>query len=416
MRFFRDLFLALLVTAFVVVALEGGLRVAGVHYDASLYEPDSERGYRLRPNAAGWNVSENECYIRINSDGMRDRERPVSRPPDTLRIAVIGSSEAEARQVPLEKTFEAVLDRRLAQKLEPLGHHVDVMNFAVPGYTCSQEYLTLHNHVWKYDPQIVMLSLSIFTILKNTRELYPGDPKGTPFYILRDGQLVPDSLTGAALPPDARRLHWKNLSSDWMNRSALLSLFNQARVELQKQEQAAVAKVKRKPGIAAASTIPADYMTFWTYLPDLPATQQAWAIGEAFLEAMQKDCARHGAEFWIVITDEVMQSHPSLAERARFIREKHLPSLAAGDERVERFADAHEIPVIPLAPPLGDYAASHGIALHGFAHTPFNDGHWNELGHELAGNVIADQLLNRSSVVRQWGLAGRESLASQRGQ
>jgi hypothetical protein len=415
MRFFRDLVLALLFSSAVLLMLEGGLRVAGVYYDASLYQPDPDRGYSLRPNATGWNVSENECYVRINSDGMRDHERPISRPPDTLRIAVIGSSEAEARQVPLEKTFEAVVNRRLERTLGPHGRHVDLMNFAVPGYTFSQEYLTLHNHVWKYDPQIVLLSLSVFTVLKNTRELYPGDPKGTPFYVLQGGRLVPDPLTRAARPLDARRLYWKNLSSDWMNRSALLSLVNQARVELEKQQQTLLARLKRKPNVPAASTVPPDYMSYWTYLPDLAATQPAWAIGEAFLEAMQKDCSEHGAEFWIVIADEVMQTHPSLAERARFIREKHLPSLAAGDERIERFADAHGIPVIPLAPPLGEYAASHGIALHGFAHTPFNDGHWNELGHELAGNVIADQLLNRSTVVRQWGASVRESLASQRG-
>jgi hypothetical protein len=54
---------------------------------------------------------------------------------------------------------------------------------------------------------------------------------------------------------------------------------------------------------------------------------------------------------------------------------------------------------------MGDYAASHGVALHGFAHSPFNSGHWNELGHEVAGGVVAQELLARSGAVHKWTAA-----------
>jgi hypothetical protein len=191
MRFFRDLTLAGLVSVVAVVALEGGLRLAQSHYEASTYEPENERGSALRPNAEGWSTSESDVYVRINSDGMRDRERPFARPPHSLRVAVVGSSEVDARQVPLEKTFEAVMDRDLSQKIDPLGWHADVLNFGVPGYTYSQEYLTLHNHVWKYEPQIVILLFAAFPVLKTTRAFYPGELQGAPVYVLQDdGELV----------------------------------------------------------------------------------------------------------------------------------------------------------------------------------------------------------------------------------
>jgi hypothetical protein len=189
-----------------------------------------------------------------------------------------------------------------------------------------------------------------------------------------------------------------------MNRSSVLCLFNEARIELAKQVLGLTAKLKRaQPAAAAAArTLPSDYVDRWIYMPDLPDTQQAWAIGEAFLDAMQLDCSHHGAEFWIVISDEVMQSHPSLAERTRFLAEKHLTSLAASDQRIQRFAETHRIPVIPLAPPLAEYAATHGVALHGFPDTRFGIGHWNELGNELAGEALAQEFLKRSPVARAW--------------
>jgi hypothetical protein len=416
MKFFRDALFALLISAGFFLLLEGGLRLAHAHYQASFYQTEQERRFSLRPNAVGWNVSENEVYIRINGDGMRDHERPVSRPPSTLRVALLGSSEAEGRQVPLEKTFASVLERHLNQALSQQGSQVDVMNFAVNGYTFSQNYLTLHNHVWKYDPQIVILVISVPNVFKNTRELNWGDPN-IPFYVLRNGQLVPDETTRAASPLNRWRLYWKNRFSDLMNRSTLLTLFNEATNKaidgLQKEQHVLSTKLRRTPTATASPTLPAGY----PYMPDLPNTQEAWAIGEGFLELMRQECSARGAEFWIVSADQDMQSHPSLEERARYASKLHVDSLEASDRRVQRFGEAHGIPVVLLAPFMGDYAAAHDVALHGFPATPFDSdpwpyatGHWNELGDELAGSFVARQVLQRSSVVRR-----RESLATTTG-
>ena len=420
MRFFRDVLFVVVTSAAFILLLEGGLRLAHVRSQASFYQPEQERVFALRPDAAGWNVSENENYVHINSDGMRDHERPISRPRNTLRIAILGASEAEGRQVPLEKTFASVLNRHLDQALSPLGQSVDVMNFAVNGYTFSQQYLTLHNHVWKYDPQIVILTLVVPNIFKNTRELNWAEPP-PPFYVLQNGHLVPDDPTRAGLALNPKLLYWKNRFADWMNCSALLSLLNealnQARVELQKAHHALAAATGLGKTTATYGGRPGDQLTRSTYLPYAPETQEAWAIGEAFLDAMREDCSVHGAEFWVVTVDSEIQSNPSLPERARFVSEMRIPSLAESDLRIEHFGDTHGIPIILLAPPLGDYAAAHGIALHGFSHPTFNTGywpantgHWNELGHELAGAVVAQQLLQRSSVVRSWTSAANLNL------
>ncbi len=391
MSFLKDATVALLAVLITLLALEGSLRLAHERHNASLFQRERERGYALRPNAEGWNVAENEAYIRINSDGLRDRERPRQRPANTLRIAVIGSSDVEARQVALEETFETVMDRELGVALKPHQRCVDVLNFGVDGYALSQADLTLRNHVWKYDPQVVILALAAFNILRNTRDLYPGDTQHSPFFVVRDGRLEPDEQTRSEPAPDPRRLAWRNRLSDWMNRSYLLTLLNEANAKLRMRITGL-----RSPAVAPVTTRPKDYVQWWQYLPNLPETQEAWGIAEAFLLEMKRDCDRHGAEFWVVNVDAVMQVDPNRAVRQEFARRRGLASLDASDQRVERFSAQHGIQVLSMAPPLGEYSAAHAVALH------FNEGHWNVLGHEIGGQVISQALLARSRTVQAW--------------
>jgi len=409
MRFIRDLTLAALASLAVILALEAGLRLARDRYEASFYQPDRQRGYALRPNAEGWEVMENEVYIRVNSGGLRDRERPAPRPKQTLRVAALGSSEAAAFEVPLEETFEAEIERNLAPIIARRGSRVEVLNFGVPGYSLSQQYLTLKNDVWKYAPQIVVLVWNQYNLLRNTKETNPDGPQA-PFYVLRDGRLEPaDPAFGmqSSRPFSQRNIAIRGRLADWMNSSYLLSMLRKANVELQNQIKALGASLRRHsgPSPAASSRRPPDYLQWWPYLPELPEMQENWKIGEAFLREMKQDCDRHGAELELVIVDEDMQSHPDAAVRKAFMRLKGLASLDASDQRLERVSEANGIPVLALAPALGEYALTHGIALHGIGAN--NEGHWNKLGNQLAGQMIAGQLRAHSPTVQAWTTGGR---------
>src|SRR5881392_857031 len=88
----KSLLLVAFGLALSLVLAEAALRILGVAFDASLFDDDPITGWRLRPNAEGWWVSEGHAYVRINSAGMHDREYPVEKPRDTVRIAVRGVS------------------------------------------------------------------------------------------------------------------------------------------------------------------------------------------------------------------------------------------------------------------------------------------------------------------------------------
>lgn len=68
---------------------EVALRMAGFS-NPSFYTPDRQLGWTFRPGAAGWYRQEGEAYVRINSEGFRDREHTIAKPPGTMRIAVMG--------------------------------------------------------------------------------------------------------------------------------------------------------------------------------------------------------------------------------------------------------------------------------------------------------------------------------------
>ena len=78
MRTFRDLLVTAMVAIAFVAIFEGGLRLAGVRYEYSFYESDPVLYTTYRPNAEGWEVKESENFVRMNSHGMRDRERSVA--------------------------------------------------------------------------------------------------------------------------------------------------------------------------------------------------------------------------------------------------------------------------------------------------------------------------------------------------
>lgn len=84
--------------------MELGLRAADISYP-SFHKYDDHRGAALRPGAEGRWRKEGEAYIRINSEGLRDREHTKEKLGDTVRIAVLGDSYAEALQLEMEKDF-----------------------------------------------------------------------------------------------------------------------------------------------------------------------------------------------------------------------------------------------------------------------------------------------------------------------
>jgi hypothetical protein len=388
MGFFSDLGKAAVSSLLVMALFEVGLRLTGSKYESSFYESDPVLYMTWRPNAQGWEAKEGENFIRINSLGMRDRERTVAPAPGVTRVALLGDSVVAAGEVPLEQTAGRVLESKLRAAVGP-NHPVEVLNFGVGGYTLSQEYLLLQTRVWAFHPDIVILLLSPSSVPSCDRRLYPAS---VPFFVLQNGEVLPDprNRPPAASSPGARE--WHALFGDLMNRVRLLQMIRKA------TQDGIPDKISRMEGRKRQRN--KHILAMWIHSPSSLAEQNAWQVAEGMLGQMAAAAQLHRAEFWLSAVGPEIEENPDLAQRDAFLDNQHISGFNYAETRFQSIAAAHGIHYISLEPQLLEYAAKNQLSLRGFFNTRANYGHWNENGNAAAATILADSLLLQSPVFR----------------
>lgn len=387
-----------LLASFVIAIVLGecAVRISGKHFEASLHTPDPDLGWDFRAGAHGWSVLEGTEHIVINSDGNRDREHAIEKPKDTLRIAVLGDSFGAAYSVSAEGSYWGVLESKLNECPALGGRKVEVLNFGVGGYGQAQQLIMLRKKVWKYDPDIVMLSFfGGNDMLDNEREVSPGKADERPYFVLRDGQLVLDDSFKRKIPgPSA--LATRNAFADLMNHVELFLLFKMA--------AAAPARAKAKP----AGTRPKDLglpdrLAFIP--PKEPAMIRAWEVTEALIRQIHAEVKAKGKEFRMMAISSPQQTHPDIAEREAFLKALEIDHPFYVEERLAKLAEKEGFPFFSTSQPLADYAMKNQVHVHGFANSIPWGGHWNYLGNKLAGEWLADDYCKRLKAGKPAGLA-----------
>ena len=396
--------------AFTVLVFEIGVRVAGISYPM-LNRHDELRGFSLRPGAAGWWRREGEAYVEINDDGLRDHEHDKPKPDDTVRIAVLGDSYAEARSVEIEDTFWAVMERELEACPRFEGKDVEAINFGVTDYGTAQELLTLRHHVWDYQPDIVLLAFFANNDVRNNSHDLEVK-KYRPFFDLKDGELVLDDSFKGTRP--------YRLLSSWYGRLALelsdhfitLQLLNRASVNWMRKRQGEEHFAMRNAMAKEQNVEIEEGLDGGIYSPPAePAWEKAWAITETLTSTMAAEVRDKGAEFLLVTLTSGIQTHPDPAARKAFLEEAGIENLDYPDQRMRALAEREGFDIFHLAPGLQRYAEDNDVHLHGFANTEPGSGHWNQRGHEAAGKLMADHLCGMTSGVATSLTLRRQHLA-----
>ncbi|MCA1632444.1 MAG: SGNH/GDSL hydrolase family protein [Acidobacteria bacterium] len=393
-----------------LLIFELALRAAGYTYPV-FYAPDAARGWSLRPGVEGWYRKEGAAYVRVNSEGLRDREHAKGKPPDTLRVAVLGDSYAESLQVEQEKAFWSVMEARLQGCGGFGGKKVEVINFGVSGYGTAQELFTLREKVWDYSPDFVLLAVTTNNdLIDNSRAL-----KGTdeiPYFVLRDGQLVLDDSfrdrpafrwRQSAVSRAGRwlREHLRFVQAVHQSHGALKSALDAyrdrraaaspakdapatARGQPQQQQEARPAPLD-EPGVAnAVYREPSDAAADAVW-------KESWQVTEALIALLGDEVEGHGAKFLAVTLSNPIQVHPDQSARAAFMRRIGVEDLFYPDRRFKALGRREGFEVFNLAPAFQLYADQHKVFLHGFG-GDLGNGHWNETAHALAGELIAAEL------------------------
>lgn len=390
---------------------EIALRVAGYSFP-TFYTTDDVRGFALRPGAEGWYRKEGASYVRINSQGLRDREHELEKPPAALRIAVVGDSYAEALQVEQADAFWAVAERELQQQCPAVaGRNIEAVNFGVSGYSTAQEMLTIRHHVFQYSPDIVLLAFTTNNdITDNSRALKRADEM--PYYTLRDGRLVPDdsfrssrlfrlrhSAPGravAALRDNSRVIqafhHTQYALKNYLARRRARQSATPTPTPPAQRPAQAVAPRDARPAATPALNRDEIGVDNLIYREPLDATwEDAWRVTEALLVATRDEVEGRGTKFYVATLSNGVQVHPAPAAREAFMRRVGATDIFYPDRRVAALGARAGFPVFTLAPELQAEAEARRIFLHGFG-PDIGNGHWNAEGHRAAGRLLAQKL------------------------
>jgi hypothetical protein len=388
-RWLQNLALVLASIAASIAILELGLRAADVSYPL-LQDRDAQRGFALRPGAAGWWTAEGQAFVRINSDGLRDRDHDRTEPQNTIRIAILGDSYAEARSVALEDTFWSVLERDLNQCEARRGRNVEVINFGVTDYGTAQELLTLRYRVWPYQPDVVLLAFFPGNDVRNNSRALEHKAY-RPFFTLDGDNLVLDESFKQSLPYKTMDSWYGQLILRLSDYSRTVQLVRQAMVKtyvaIKKDaiRSEAVAgttesRIEVDPGL--------DYAQIFNE-PQDPEWREAWQITDRLISAMAQEVKRNGANFLVVTLTTGLQVYPDRQKREEMMRQLDISDIFYPDKKIQALGEKENFEVLSLATPFQQYADQRHVFLHGFTNTALGSGHWNEAGHALAGNLIA---------------------------
>jgi len=390
MRNFAKKLLLVLFSAFLGLAIcEIGLRLLGYKYSGSTWALDPLVGVSLRPGASAWEVDEGFAWTKINSHGYRDRDRALSKPQGVYRIAALGDSYTEARQVPMDKTFTSLAEEEF-NRSHCLGERkVEVLNFGIGGFGTAQELLLLRERVWKFDPDLVVLQFYAGNdLFNNHRALNISAPDKAPYFLLKNGKLELDDSFRQGRAYDPAYIRMKGISADIMNSFVLLQLVHKLNnVRAQQKELARLNDPGRQ---SDPNGPPPEYQRYlYSLPPTIPSMVEAWQVTEALIAEMGKEVKSHHAPLLVMIMPASMQINPDPEKQEAYRAKYHVESLEYADDRVEQRARENGIPVLRLTRPLVEEARRSGTYMAGFANTSPNGGHLNERGHA----VIARELV-----------------------
>ena len=324
------------------------------------YEYDRYLGWKNKPLAEGsLTMPASTTVVKINSQGLRDKEYSYDKPEGIFRILVLGDSFTWGYGVELEEIFTEQLE-------EMFDGNVEVINAGVTGYGTDQELLYLEREGIMYSPDVVVVALASNDFMwDNLCDHHGYYPK--PYFTMKNDQLT---LTNAPLP---------ELSGDAWN--AILA--EQAKPKAEHQKKGFKAFLKR-------------HTETYPFLSRSIKDSKYTVLQQLHMNPKMKGIL---SRFRLIGADEAVDL---TATKAMFLRMQAsaesmgarlavfiIPYKSALNKLPNRyieefigFFNEHNIPcVYPYEAFLAEHRSGHELYL-------FKDDHWDPRGHALAAQGL----------------------------
>ncbi len=358
-------------------ALELGLRLSGRVTDVPRYTWDQEVGPVRQRDQDGVYIDHNvRVPYHFNAQGWNDtRDYTPIKPPDTVRVAVVGDSFVESLRVPNRDRFVNLSERQMTEG----GRRSQWYAFGCSGFGTAQEYRLIKNRVLDYNPDVVVL-LFIVNDVYDTSPYLTQIPRYVPtFNLTQDGRLQALPVEPFELPTWRRVLTNLAIGRYVLFHAGLINHF-----------------------VAAGHGGEMPREQFGPHRPieagDLSIRHsKSWLLIEKLLAETNDECLRRGSRFGVVWQG----LQPKLTacwqgKPFKPIHRQHDPACLGErryymGEKLEPICHRSKIPYLDLTD-----ALQRRIEREGQRHDYPNDPHWNRLGNAAAAEAIVpwvDQIL-----------------------
>ena len=353
-------------------------------------ECDRLVGWRGIPHMAKTMDTEGHTHqVVLNSRGMHDEEHAFEKEAGVIRILVIGDSFIEAEQVDEQETSHQVLEDILNSRMPP-GRRVEVISAGVGGWGPAQELMYYRSEGRRYQPDVVIVAwFPGNDLLDNLPDSLRTGREGincyAPYFVICDGRFDPRpwySVPGLQPTwnecPAGKR--WFTHILSWLYAHSRIyqnvePVFVEGRERLQYQPMAAP-WLKTKTGDEVLN--------------------YAYALNVHIYARLAQEVGDTGAEtvFVLVPPREAVsqEANPDLADLS-VVDEADLgdadPTLP--HRTMAGMMQAHQLAVLDLQPYFVDYVKAGNEVPYGTV----RDFHWNVGGNRLAGQVIAEWLIDQ---------------------
>jgi lysophospholipase L1-like esterase len=333
-------------------------------------------------------VNGNTVYdniVEYNGKGYRGPEVVYEKPEDVYRILIIGDSFVEAIQVEYEKTFQAQLQEALSAHDRP-GRRYEVVAMGRTGWGTVHEtvYYQVEGH--KYQADLVILMFYINDVADNFPSFFYPNINNTNFdFVFEENGIRILDTNEEPLPPNSARLLYNALPSFLQQRSLARLLVRLGDPPLPIQT----------PGGVMTRVHP----QFYIYVNDPPVEgyDEGWERTADSLEILSEMVGADGAELAVVpvfigseMVTNVSNWFPELT--AGWQWDPELP-----EQRLEEILRDLPAELWPLRPYFESYAEAAGGEVYNLLYLP-EDGHFNELGHQVTYEAIYGWLVEEGVV------------------
>ncbi len=306
--------------------------------------------------------------VTYNKYGFRGPNWAVQKNAGETRIAILGDSYIEGREVAFDELVTSVLERRI-------GSGVQVMNFGISGTAQADQIPLYRNLVRKFKPDIVIHCVTVSNDFEeNVQELSPLQSKN--FLDLKNGELLeippPKWVTCICGEP------WCAVTNFFSNLALFKLVYRQLDAKTHTHWESLFAPAN---ACASGPSLSEPLEAF-----DTPEYDHARRVMTKALLNFRAICEEDGSHFLLTSPSGVWtflsREYPDFKTKSDLIAKRYA--------WLKEFAREHSFAYLDLNDALLERSRSVGLRCEDI-HIPW-DAHWTPLGHRLAAESIHGML------------------------